>query len=91
MNLQGGTICRSPRGRCGKTSDFSIFVMNFVTNKRYAPARTGRSVCPFQVIPSADAVLASAKIGAIIAAKDRGLEFFVQKELSSLSEIRTIL
>ena len=55
--------------------------MNFVTNTRYAPARTGRSVCPFQVIPSADAVLASAKIGGNCCSQGQRTGIFCTKRI----------
>ena len=50
--------------------------------------RTGRSVCPFLVIPSADqAVLASAKIGGNCLSQGQPAGIFLdQKGLSSLGE-----
>ena len=57
------------------------------------PSRTGRSVCPFQVIPSADqAVLASAKIGGNCWSQGQPTGIFLyQKDLNSLCEIMTTI
>ena len=69
-----------------------ICLVYFPCLEHFVPTpRTGRSVCPFLVIPSADqAVLASAKIGGNCLSQGQPAGIFLdQKGLSSLREIRS--